>query len=258
MSSDDHPVLSATARPADRTEVTGPEATDVYDVWEPPVGRPARGTTIALVHGGFWRETYDRTHLQPLAAALAEDGFHVANLEYPRIGMPGGGWPGTGTAVAARVESVVADPRLPAQVVVAGHSAGGHLALWLASQPSPPCAAALALGPAADLRAVHALGLSQGAAEALLGSTPEADPEAWERADPGRRHVEVPSAVVTGARDEVIPEAVVTAYRETRRTDEPVRFATVATADHFDLVDPTHEAYLTLLAELEELGLHLR
>lgn len=31
--------------------------------------------------------------------ALTRDGLHVANLEYARCGMPGGGWPGTGTTV---------------------------------------------------------------------------------------------------------------------------------------------------------------
>jgi hypothetical protein len=113
MSTDEPDVLTRSARPPDRTVVTGPEQTDVYDVWEPPADRAPRGLTVALVHGGFWREQYDRHHLPPLAAALAADGFHVANLEYPRIGMPGGGWPGTGTSVSDRVESALADDQLP-------------------------------------------------------------------------------------------------------------------------------------------------
>ena len=78
--------------------MTGPEQTDVYDVWEPRGDDAARGITVALVHGGFWREQYDRAHQSPLAEALARDGFTIASLEYPRIGMPEGGWPGTGTS----------------------------------------------------------------------------------------------------------------------------------------------------------------
>ena len=92
-----HPSASVTQmserpadRPADRTEITGPHQSDVYDVWEPAPHR-ARGVSVALIHGGFWRERYDRHHLAPLARALADDGFHVANLEYARAGMPGSG-----------------------------------------------------------------------------------------------------------------------------------------------------------------------
>src|SRR5687768_420317 len=171
-------ILFRTARPPDRTQVTGPAQTDVYDVWEPATDR-ARGVTVALVHGGFWREEYDRAHLGPLAEALSRDGFHVANLEYPRAGMPGGGWPGTGEAVLAHLEAVHADTKLPDRVVVVGHSAGGHLALWLASGDRAPwVTGVVALAPAADLLEVDRLGLSDDAARALLGGTPEEHPQA--------------------------------------------------------------------------------
>ncbi|MBK8731240.1 MAG: alpha/beta hydrolase [Tetrasphaera sp.] len=269
--SDDHPVLSASARPPDRTEVTGPAASDLYDVWEPSPGRadrPERGLTLALLHGGFWREQYDRSHLSPVAAALAADGYHVANLEYSRIGMPGGGWPGTGTSVRGRLEQVLADPNLPDRAVVIGHSAGGHLALWLASQPDlgpdtqgsehTGLVGAVALAPAADLREVHRLGLSKDAAVALLGGTPEQHPEAWADADPGALHVTVPTVVLTGGRDDDVPRSVTTAYREGRQPDERVTFGEIANADHYDLIDPSHEAYLTVLAHLEQLELDLR
>ena len=83
MSTDEPDVLTRSARPPDRTVVTGPEQTVVYDVWEPPADRAPRGLTVALVHGGFWREQYDRHHLPPLAAALAADGFHVSEETQP-------------------------------------------------------------------------------------------------------------------------------------------------------------------------------
>ena len=101
MSDADPEILARRVRPPDRTEVSGPAATDVYDIFEPDPAR-ARGVTVALLHGGFWRERYDRAHLAPLADALARDGFHVANLEYPRVGMPSGGWPGSGLVPADR------------------------------------------------------------------------------------------------------------------------------------------------------------
>ena len=255
VSPDDTDILFRSARPPDRTEVTGPARTDLYDVWEPAPER-ARGITVALVHGGFWREEYDRTHLAPLAEALARDGFHVANLEYPRVGMDGGGWPGTGEAVRARMESVRADTDLPDRVVAVGHSAGGHLALWLASSDRLPwLTGVLALGPCADLREVDRLGLSNDAARALIGGTQDEAPEAWADADPARQRLTRPAVIVTGELDDVVPAEVVDSYVASRTPDEPLRTAVARNADHFDVIDPTSDAYLLVLAEVEELTL---
>ncbi|MGL5928221.1 MAG: alpha/beta hydrolase family protein [Dermatophilaceae bacterium] len=252
---DESGTLQRPARPPDRTEVTGPLTTDVYDVWEPAPAR-ARGITVALVHGGFWRERYDRTHLGPLAEALARDGFHAVSLEYPRVGMPDGGWPGTGAAVLAQVEAVRTDPDLPGRVVVVGHSAGGHLALWLASGGRAAwLAGVIALAPAADLGEVDRLGLSDGAARALLGSAPADAPENWADADPARQQLGVPTVILTGDADDVMPTSVVDRYLATRRADEPLHTAVARGADHLDLVDPASSAYLLLLAEVEELTL---
>lgn len=247
--------MSRPARQPDRTEVTGPEQTDVYDVWEPDPHR-ARGITVALVHGGFWREQYDRAHQSPLAEALSADGFHVANLEYPRIGMPGGGWPGTGAALLARVESLRADTHLPDTVVLVGHSAGGHLVLWLASDDRAPwLRGVVALAPAADLGEVHRLHLSDDAASALVGGTPEEAPEAWADADPARQRLTTPAVVVEGELDDIVPASVVDGYERSRTADEPFHRALARGADHFDVIDPQHPAYLLLLAEVEELTL---
>jgi acetyl esterase/lipase len=251
----DPDILLRTARPPDRTEVTGPGQSDVYDVWEPAADR-ARHVTVALVHGGFWREQYDRGHLAPLAEALSRDGFHVANLEYPRTGMPGGGWPGTGESVVAGVEAVRADTKLPDRVVVVGHSAGGQLALWLASGDRARwVTGVLALAPVADLVEADRLGLSDHAARAFLGSGPEEHPQSWADADPARQRLTVPTVVVTGELDDVVPPAVTQAYVGSREPDEPLRTAEARAADHFDLVDPTSSAYLLVLAEIEELTL---
>ncbi len=253
--SDDTDILFRSARPPDRTEVTGPERTDVYDVWEPQADR-ARGVTVALLHGGFWREQYDRAHLAPLAEALARDGFQVASLEYPRIGMPGGGWPGTGQAVLDRVESVRADTDLPDRVILVGHSAGGHLALWLASgERAPWITGVVALAPAADLGVVNRMGLSDDAARALLGGSPEEAPEAWADADPARQRLTVPTVIVTGEFDDVVPAEVVDSYVAGRTAEEPLHTAVARRADHFDVIDPAGPAYLLVLAEIEELTL---
>ena len=40
----------------------------------------------ALIHGGFWRDTYGADLMKPLACDLLERGHPVANLEYRRLG----------------------------------------------------------------------------------------------------------------------------------------------------------------------------
>jgi acetyl esterase/lipase len=243
------------ARTADRTEITGPEQTDVYDVWEPTTAR-ARGVTVALVHGGFWRERYDRAHLAPLAQALADDGFHVANLEYARAGMPGGGWPGTGTSVLEQLAAVHADTHLPERVVAVGHSAGGHLVLWAASNDRAPwLTGVVALAPAADLGEVDRLGLSDHAARNLIGCAPDDDPDTWDDADPARQRLTTPAVIVTGERDSDVPASVIDSYLASRAPAEPLHSAVAHGAGHFDVIDPLAPAYLLVLAEIEELTL---
>src|SRR5688500_4518373 len=70
------------------------------------------GHTALLLHGGFWKTAYDRTHTRAMALALADAGFLVATPEYRRVGPGGaGGWPATGADVqraAARLPELLA------------------------------------------------------------------------------------------------------------------------------------------------------
>src|SRR5438034_2047437 len=50
---------------------------------------------LFVVHGGFWQSRYDLSHVGHLCAALTSKGVITCNVEYRRIGNPGGGWPGT-------------------------------------------------------------------------------------------------------------------------------------------------------------------
>ena len=103
---------------------------------------PGRGPfpVAVLIHGGCWlAEMEDMTGLAPLADALSKRGIATWNIEYRRIGNPGGGWPGTFEDVAAGVDHVrtlAKRHRLDLdRVTIVGHSSGAHLALWAASRP---------------------------------------------------------------------------------------------------------------------------
>lgn len=97
---------------------------------------------LVLIHGGCWRVEYGLDHVAPLADELREAGVAVWSLEYRRLGEEGGGWPGTFDDMAAgfdRIEGLSESHPLDLdRVVLAGHSAGGHLALWLAARHHLP------------------------------------------------------------------------------------------------------------------------
>ncbi|HEX6249314.1 MAG TPA: alpha/beta hydrolase, partial [Nocardioidaceae bacterium] len=140
-----------------------------------PVGARTAAPLVVLLHGGFWKAAYDRVHTRAAAAALAGEGFVVATPEYRRVGA-GGGWPTTATDVADAVRAVPDLLRglgVPTTgLTVAGHSAGGHLALWLANEDLP-IERVVGLAPVADLRAAAGAGLGDDAAQALLGGGPD-------------------------------------------------------------------------------------
>ena len=92
---------------------------------------------------GFWRAQHGRRQTRPLCTDLAARGWAAWNVEYRRLGrLSGGGWPRTLEDVAAAVDHLADIPRVPLdlrRVVAIGHSAGGHLATWLATRPAPQC-----------------------------------------------------------------------------------------------------------------------
>ncbi|MCW2606835.1 MAG: hypothetical protein JWO60_1528, partial [Frankiales bacterium] len=115
----------------------GPRQTGEW--WVPPGGGTAPLPTVVLVHGGYWRAQYDASLEHALAADLSGRGYLVWNLEYGASDRP---WPTTLTDVARGYDHLgkgrFTDRVDLARVAVAGHSAGGHLALWLASRAQVP------------------------------------------------------------------------------------------------------------------------
>lgn len=121
--------------------------------------REPKGATRApvaiVIHGGCWVSqlgTMDARaialdNMRPLAAALTDAGIATWNIEYRRVGNTGGGWPGTYQDVAAAADKLREMAKYHAldltRVISIGHSAGGHLALWLAGRRNIPAASEL-------------------------------------------------------------------------------------------------------------------
>jgi acetyl esterase/lipase len=193
--------------------------------------------TAVLLHGGFWRVPYGRGLMRGLAADLARRGWWVWNAGYRRVGE-GGGWPATFDDVAAAVDLAAAETPAGEPLVVIGHSAGGHLALWAARRPGVTHAVAQA--GVVDLAAAAELGLSRGAADELVGGRREL----FALASPAAEPASVPQLLVHGDADGVVPAAISRGYeRRARETGAPVDLVEIAAGEHLDHLDPDSEAW---------------
>lgn len=229
-----------------------PDAVLRYDVHEDAVldvhlPTAPNGITVFLLHGGFWKTAYDRKHTREMAVDLADRGFQVATPEYRRVGPGGaGGWHSTGSDVrraATRLPELLAgiDQEL-GTLRVMGHSAGGHLALWLATTDLP-VDRVVALAPVCDLREAIRRGLGSDAARAFLG---EVDPD---EADPmllldHRPATEI--VVVHGVDDDVVP---IDLARNLVARHPWIRLDEVPGA-HYEVIEPGSVAWPAVLRAL--------
>ncbi|MFI6470814.1 alpha/beta hydrolase [Streptomyces sp. NPDC050516] len=275
---------SAFSHPAiapDASAAYGDHPDQVIDFYAPR-GDRAGAPLVVLLHGGAWRAPYDRMHLTPLADFLARRGFAVANVEYrrgsllPQQGGDGpvaGRWPDTFDDVAAALDALPvlvrdavpqADPR---RTVLAGHSAGGHLALWAAARHvlppgSPwrtPGPAALrgvvALAPIADFATAVELGVCSGAVLQLLGGEGELGSRGPHTDPAALLPTGIATAVVQGREDIVVPQAVAEAYVDAAaKAGEMVGLTLLEGVGHFPLIDPAADACAVVAEEIAQLA----
>lgn len=231
---------------------------------------------VVLIHGGCWQSEYDLEHVAPLAAALTREGFATWTLEYRRIGATGGGWTATFDDVSRGTDHLRAlaedHPLDLDRVVLAGHSAGGHLALWLAARhnlpPESPLHASNPLpvrGVAAfaaitDLRAYgEGNGDCNASVAELLGGGPEAVPERYAAASPIELlPLGVPVHLVHGELDPIVPPAqsdrfTVRSVRAAGGRQDHARLWMVSGAGHFDVIAPFAPAWQSVKAAVHAL-----
>src|SRR6202045_4455765 len=197
-----------------------------------------------VIHGGFWRARYDLTEIGHLGEAVTRLGLATWSLEYRRIGNPGGGWPGTLDDVltgAAHLEKIAAERSLDLKRVVAmGHSAGGHLVLWLAKQNAITLRGLVALAPVADLRRAWELKLSNTVVADLVGGSPQDLPDRYRSASPIELvPLRVAQRVLHGANDDIVPLEISRRYvAAAKKSGDDSKLIEVAGGGHFELIDP--------------------
>lgn len=259
---------------ADQRIAYGPDALQFGELWLP------RGSghhpVIVLIHGGCWRADLPGLELMDyMAADLRDRGYAVWNIEYRRIGHPGGGYPGTFQDVAAGLDhlrTIAPHYRLDLRrVAVSGHSAGGHLALWAAARDRLPTDSPLRTADPLPVRGVVSLaGIPDLDAYRRTGPDACGGPSTIDGLvgvqEPGGRNVFSdtslpvllplgdPQVVVSGALDPIVPPRFGQEYAATATAaGDPARSVVLDGAGHFDLIDPTSAVWPQVVDALASL-----
>lgn len=219
---------------------------------------------VIVIHGGCWLAEYDLGYISSLAEALTDAGVATWSIEYRRVGDDGGGWPGTFQDVADAADAL--QEMAPVhnldldRVAAVGHSAGGHLALWLAGRKwldgdDPlrgevplPLNGVVALAGITDLAAYASPDGCGAAVEPLLDGTPAVVGDRYRRASPiGMVPFGITLTLVIGELDPIVPKIQATSFAEAAlRMGDSVTVVEIPRAGHFELVDPSHAAFQTV------------
>lgn len=217
---------------------------------------------VVMVHGGCWQTSIADRHLMDwIAEDLRKENLAVWNIEYRGVDRPGGGYPGTFSDVAKAIDQLTTAAQKYhlnlRRVVAVGHSAGGHLALWLAGRPKLPKTSPLhtdhplrvqhviSLGGLPDLEATATSpdnGCGCEVVAKLIG-TGRADPYA-DTSVPRLFPLGVPQDLVNGREDKIIPARMATDYvAKATSAGDRVSLHTIPDTGHVELIAPESSAW---------------
>jgi acetyl esterase/lipase len=211
---------------------------------------------VVVVHGGYWRQRYDRSLMTGLCSDLAEHGLAAWNLEYRRV-EGGGGWPATFSDVAAGID-VLSDLSAPLDldcVMAVGHSAGGQLAFWAAARRTLPAgtigadprvriAAVVSQAGVLDLRLAADVAPSDQPTRALLGH-PLEQPDVYHLASPRERlPLGLPQFLLHGDRDDTVSMRIAESYAQAAlEAGDPCELVVLPRTGHFEHIDAQSDAW---------------
>ncbi len=239
----EHDIITRKPLDADMRLTYGTDPNQFVDVRVPPGKGPH--PVVFFIHGGYWRSRYDLGYAGHVCDALKKARTASWNVEYRRVGNSGGGWPGTFEDVRAAYHLLLNSAKEhgskfdPRRICVAGHSAGGHLALCLAAFEKT-VTRAVSLAGVLDLRRAWELHLSNNAVVEFLGGTPAEVPEHYREASPAEHAIpHAHQVLIHGTADTEVPYEISKSYAEgKKKSGERVELLTLTNVEHFEIVDP--------------------
>ncbi len=244
MSAED--ILRRPQPPPDARVAYGADPNQFLELRLPPT--PGLHSVVLNIHGGYWRAEYDLAHAGHLCQALRAAGVATFNVEYRRVGNPGGGWPGTFDDIRSAYRFLRQEHSRfhvdPDRLVVMGHSAGGQLALCLAAHETS-LHNVISLAGVVDLRQAYALHLSHDAVAEFLGGNPSQVSEHYSEANP--MALSIPQArqwLLHGREDDTVPAEFSRNYvARKKKAGESAQLLETPQAGHFELIDPAADAF---------------
>ncbi|MED5233804.1 MAG: alpha/beta hydrolase [Pseudomonadota bacterium] len=211
---------------------------------------------LIFIHGGCWLNAYGYEHAKGMYHALAELGMGVYVTEYRRVGDEGGGWPGSlddvTQAISTALKRIENEGRYT-NIYIAGHSAGGHLALLAAQRLSSSSLSLsranikriIGLAAITDIQS-YAMGHNscQSATAKLMNGTPEDVPTAYQRATPRPTHGSLPITLLQGDADSIVPAR----HAVLSGTNQKI----IKNGGHFDWLHPESTSFDALLEVISE------
>jgi len=260
------PDLLTRPRPQPNATVSyGPGALQIVDVWLPK--RRGPHPVVLMVHGGCWQtEIADRRIMNWIADDLRKRGIAVWNIDYRGVDREGGGYPGTFLDAAAAADALrdhAAEYKLDLRRLVAvGHSAGGHLALWLAARPKLPEQSPLRTANPLPIGRVVSLGGLPDLEEAARPPGSGCGTEVIAKISGGGRWAEtsVPrlapigarQVLVNGLQDRIIPAHYAADYAAAMRArGDGVDVRMIDHTGHVELIAPETAAWAATVREIE-------